>query len=106
MVDGHDRTDFWIQKNFGSGHFLIFFQISWIKKMPRAKKNINIKNQFFHARQPREEIFDIYSHLPCIFTISCQSLNGPQYSNFGKKCPKLGPGTPEDMLFTNLGVAA
>ena len=61
-VDGHDRNDFWIQKKFGSGHFFIFFQISWIEKMPRAKKVINIKNQFFHARQPREEIFDICSH--------------------------------------------
>ena len=39
MVDGHDKTDFWIQKNFGSGPFLIFFQISWIeKKWPEAKK--------------------------------------------------------------------
>ena len=28
-----------------------------------------------------------------------------QYSNFGNKCPKLGAGTPEDMLYSNLGVA-
>ena len=82
MTDGPDRTDFWNKKNFGSGHFFIFFQISWIKKMPRAKKVINIKNQFFHARQPREEIFDIYSHLPCIFTISRQSLKWPPVFQF------------------------
>ena len=35
-----------------------------------------------------------------------RALYAPQYSNFGKKCPKLGPGNPEDMLFTNLSVAA
>ena len=44
MVDGHEVTDFWKQNIFGSGHFLIFFQISWIEKMPRAKKVVNIKN--------------------------------------------------------------
>ena len=68
MVDAHDITDFWI---FGSGDFLIFFQISWIEKMPRAKKVVNIKNQFLHARQLREGIFDICSNWCCIFTISC-----------------------------------
>ena len=26
--------------------------------------------------------------------------NGSHYSNFGNNCPKLGTGTPEDMLFT------
>ena len=39
--------------------------------MTGAKKVVNKKNQFFHARQPREEIFDVCSHLHCIFTISC-----------------------------------
>ena len=29
--------------------------------MPGAKKIVNIKNQFLHARQPHEEIFDICS---------------------------------------------
>ena len=29
--------------------------------------------------------------------------NCSHYSNFGNKCPKLCTGTPEDMLFTNLG---
>ena len=74
MVDGHDITDFWIKKNFGSGHFLIFFQISWIEKMLGAKKVVNIKKYFLHARQPHEGIFDIRSHRSCIFTISCQSF--------------------------------
>ena len=46
------------------------------------------------------EICIVFSHF------SARAWNGPQYSNFGNKCPKLGPGTPEDMLFTNLSVAA
>ena len=65
---------FWKKKFFGSGLFLIFFHQWWIKKMTRAKKVVNIKNQFFHARQPREGIFDIWSHLHCVFAISCQSF--------------------------------
>ena len=32
-----------------------------------------------------------------------RASNCSHYSNFGNKCPKLGTGTPEDMLFTNLG---
>ena len=59
---------------FGSGLFLTFFLIWWIEKMPQAKKVVNIKNQFLHARQPRERIFDIRSHRCCIFTITCQSF--------------------------------
>ena len=37
----------------------LFFQISWIKRMPRAKKVDNTKNQFLHTHQLREKIFDI-----------------------------------------------
>ena len=59
---------------FGSGLFLTFFLIWWIEKMPQAKKVVNIKNQFLHARQPRERIFDIRSHRCRIFTITCQSF--------------------------------
>ena len=59
---------------FGSGLFLTFFLIWWIEKMPQAKKVVNIKNQFLHARQPRERIFDICSHRCRIFTITCQSF--------------------------------
>ena len=32
-----------------------------------------------------------------------RASNCCHYSNFRNKCPKLGTGTPEDMLFTNLG---
>ena len=74
MVDGHDITDFWIKKKFGSGHFSIFLQISWIEKKAGAKKVVNIKNQFLHARQSHDGIFDIRSHRRRIFTITCQSF--------------------------------
>ena len=73
-ADGPDRTDFWIQKIFLFRPFLIIFQIWWIKKMPRAKKNVNIKKQFLHVRQPREGIFDICWHWCSIYTITCQSF--------------------------------
>ena len=56
------------------GPFFIFFQIWWIKKMPRAKKVLNLKNHFFHDCQPREGIFDIFSHQCHVFTITCQSF--------------------------------
>ena len=36
--------------------------------MAGAKKVIKGKNQFFHARQPREEIFEIRSYRGLIFT--------------------------------------
>ena len=74
MVDGHVITDFWMQKNFWFWPFFDLFSNTWIKKKPRAKKTFNIKNQFFHARQPRVGILDVCSHLSCIFTISCQSF--------------------------------
>ena len=34
-----------------------------------------------------------------------RASNCSHYSNVGNKCPKLGTGTPEDMLFTNLAGA-
>ena len=45
--------------------------ISWFKKMAGATKVIIGKNQFFHARQPREEIFEIRSYTGLIFTTVC-----------------------------------
>ena len=73
-LTGTTELIFGCKKIFGSNHFLIFFQISWIEKMAGAKKVVNIKNQFFHARQPREGIFDIHSHWCCIFTLFCHSF--------------------------------
>ena len=46
---------------FGYGHFLVIFLDIMDQKMPRAKKVIKVKNQFFHARQPRKRIFEIRS---------------------------------------------
>ena len=73
-ADGPDRTDFWIQKFFWLGLFFYLFLNLMDRKIPRAKKVVNIKNQFLHARQPREGIFDIRSHRCRIFTITCQSF--------------------------------
>ena len=39
--------------------------------MAGAKKVILVKNQFFHARQRRQEIFEICSHRGLIFTPVC-----------------------------------
>ena len=39
--------------------------------MAGAKKVIKVKNQFFHAHQPREEIFEIRSYRSLIFTPIC-----------------------------------
>ncbi len=36
--------------------------------MAGAKKVIKVKNQFFHARQPHEEISEIYSYRGLFFT--------------------------------------
>ena len=43
--------------------------------MTQAKKVIKVKNHFFHACQPHEEIFEIRSYRSLIFT--------PVYLNFG-----------------------
>ena len=48
--------------------FWSFFKISWIEKMTGSKQVIKVKNQFFYARQPREEIFEIRSYQDLIFT--------------------------------------
>ena len=42
--------------------------------MAGAKKVVRIKNQFFHARQPRKGIFEIYSLLGCFFMTSFSKL--------------------------------
>ena len=46
---------------FGYRHFLVIFLHIMDQKMTQAKKVIKVKNQFFHARQPCEEIFEIHS---------------------------------------------
>ena len=48
--------------------------------MPRAKKVVNEKNWFLHARQLREGIFDVSSNSYCIFTI--EFFNNFKYQIF------------------------
>ena len=57
--------------------------------MPRAKKVVNEKNAFLHARQLRDEIFDVCSNGYCIFTIEVFFQNGRHQSNFEKKISNL-----------------
>ena len=46
----------------------------------------------------------IFVHIGVVFLhFLARASNGCQYSNFENKCPKLGTGTPEDMVLTNLG---
>ena len=80
---------FGYKKIFGSGPFLIFFQISWIEKMAGAKKVVKMKNHFFHARQPREGIFDVCSPWCCIFTLFVRTWNGSCFTNFENWCLKM-----------------
>ena len=70
--------------------------------MVGTKKFFVSKNQFCHAHQPCKGIFEICFVFSYFFV---RASNGSHYSNFRNKCPKLGTGTPEDMLFTNLAEA-
>ena len=46
----------------------------------------------------------IFVHIGVVFLhFLARASNGRQYSNFENKCPKLGTGTPDDMVLTNLG---
>ena len=46
----------------------------------------------------------IFGHIGVVFLhFLARASNGRQYSNFENKCPKLGTGTPEDVVLTNLG---
>ena len=54
---------------FGSGHFLVIFLDVMDQKIAGAKNVIKVKNQFFHARKPREEIFEIHSYCGLSFMI-------------------------------------
>ena len=82
MADRHDGYDFSIENFFWFRPFLIFFCLWWIKKMTRAKKVKIIKNAFFHARQRREGIFDIWSHIPWFLAFLSRASNGSG-SNLG-----------------------
>ena len=47
------------------------------QKLAGAKKVVTIKNQFFHARQSPQRIFEIGSQLYCIFMIFGRSFKWP-----------------------------
>ena len=99
-LTGMKKLIFYVNDFFGSGYFFDPWYLKNDQKIPGTKNFFVSKNQFCHARQPCKGFFEIcivFSHF------SARASNGPQYSNFGNKCPKLGPGTLEDMLFTNLG---
>ena len=72
--DGHEKTEFLLQQLFW---LRPFFDPSNFKKgqtLDRSKKFVRIKNQFFHARQPRLEIYEIHSLLGCFFMTSFPKL--------------------------------
>ena len=101
-LTGNKKLIFYINNFFGSGHFFDPWYLKKDQKMAGTKIFFVSKNQSCHARQTYKRIFEIwivFSHF------SARGWNGPQYSNFGNRFLKLGPGIPEDMLFTNLGVA-
>ena len=71
--------------------------------MPRAKKVVIIKISFYMPGNYAKEYF-IFVHIGVVFLhFLARASNGRQYSNIENKCPKLGTGTPEDMVLTNLG---
>ena len=51
--------------------------------------------------QAPDAIWAFLSMYCTIITLFCKITDWPQYSNFGNKCPKLGVGTPEDMLLSS-----
>ncbi len=74
---GVKKQIFYLNNFLGSSHFLIHEIWEKNQKMAGAKKVVKIKNQFFHARQPRKGIFEIRSYWCCIFTIFGQSFKWP-----------------------------
>ncbi len=53
--------------------------------MAGGKKVIKGKNQFFHARQPHEEIFEICSDTGLIFTTVCLNFEHLFHFSAGTK---------------------
>ena len=71
---GMKKLIFDVKNFFGSGYFLAFFPDLMDQKMAGAKKVVIVKNQFFHACQPRKGIFEIHSHRSCNFVTFSQSF--------------------------------
>ena len=69
-LTGMKKLIFYSNNFFGSGHFLIHQTLTKGQKSARSKNLIEMKIQFFHARQPCIEIFEIHSLLGCFFMTS------------------------------------
>ena len=106
MVDGHDRTDFWIQKNFWFRPFFDIFSNLMDQKNASSQKSCLPKKISFFMPVNHVKEYLISVHTSVVFShFYVRASNGSHYSYFGNKCPKLGTDTPEDMLFTNLAEA-
>ena len=68
VVNRHEETDFFV---FLAPVIFCHFLDVMDQKNGRSKKVIEVKNQFFHAHQPHEEIFEICSYRGLIFTPVC-----------------------------------
>ena len=53
----------------------------------------------------KEYLISIHTNDVVFSYFYVRASNCSHYSNLGNKCPKLVTGTPQDMLFTNLGEA-
>ena len=65
VAEWYDRTDFFDAIFFCSGHFLLIFSKNDGSKSDPSKKISKMKNQFFHAHQPRAEIYDFCTQQNC-----------------------------------------
>ena len=74
MVDGHEKSDFWLYQLFLIRPFFDLWHLENWPKNDRSQKIDIIKNQFFHARQPRKGIFEIYPLLGCFLMTSFPEL--------------------------------
>ena len=76
VVEMYERSDFWMQKFFLTGViFWSLFPHIMDQKMTPAKKFYIMKNQFFRARQPREEISAFRSPQHYILMLLCQNFD-------------------------------
>ena len=64
---GMKKLIFYRNNFLGSSYFFLLFSDLMDQKMARANKVVTIKNQFFHAHQPRKGIFEIHSQRCCNF---------------------------------------
>ena len=51
---------FYLSNFFGSGHILFHEVLENDQKIDQSQNSYTLKNEFFHARQPREEFFVLF----------------------------------------------